>query len=330
LATGGYHLICLSPLDEEGLPVRAFALDDFGVSPTLRDLPPPTPEPGEVVIRIQASSVNGFDLAVASGMIKGYMEHQFPLVLGRDFAGTVEAASPEASRFAVGERVFGVVLKPVLHDGAFGEYVTMPEVYGVTKIPDGLDFASAGALGLAGTAALMSVEAVAPSAGETILISGATGGVGAYAIQMCVSRGATVIATAKPGEEADFVRGLGATSTVDYTGDVVGAVRSECPDGVDALIHLAGDASQLADTLKSGGRLASTLILAPDAFAGRPITVTGIAGDPSVTRLDRLAEDAAAGRLRITIQRTYSLDQIPQAFADFAAGTLGKLAVTIA
>jgi NADPH:quinone reductase-like Zn-dependent oxidoreductase len=310
--------------------MRAVAQDAFGSPPTLHDLPTPTPGPGEVLIRIQASSVNGFDLAVASGMIKGYMEHQFPLVLGRDFAGTVEATGPEAARFAVGDQVFGVVLKSVLHDGAFGEYVTMPEAYGVTKIPDGLDMTNAGALGLAGTAALMSVEAVAPVAGETVLISGATGGVGAYAIQMCVSRGATVIATAKPGEEADFVRELGAATTVDYTGDVVGAVRSECPDGVDALIHLAGDASQVADALKSAGRLASTLILAPDAFAGRPITATGIAGDPSVARLDRLAEDAAAGRLRIMIQRTYSLEQIPQAFADFAAGTIGKLAVTTA
>jgi NADPH:quinone reductase-like Zn-dependent oxidoreductase len=308
--------------------MRAVALDDFDGPPTLHDLPTPTPGPGEVLIRIQASSVNGFDLAVASGMIKGYMEHQFPVVLGRDFAGTVEATGPEASRFAVGDQVFGVVLKQVIHDGAFGEYVTMPETYGVTHIPDGLDMASAGALGLAGTAALMSVEAVAPSAGETVLISGATGGVGAYAIQMCVSRGANVIATAKLGEEADFAHGLGAATTVDYTENVLGAVRAECPDGVDALIHLAGDANQLADTVKPGGRLVSTLILSPDAFAGRPITASGIAGDPSVARLDRLAEEAAAGRLRIVIQRTYSLEQIPQAFADFAAGTIGKLAVT--
>ncbi len=261
-------------------------------------------------------------------MIKWYMEHQFPVALGRDFAGIIEATGPEASRFAVGDQVFGVVLKQVIHDGAFGEYVTMPEAYGVTKIPDGLDIASAGALGLAGTAALMSVEAVAPTAGETVLFSGATGGVGAYAIQMCVSRGATVIATAKPGDEADFVRGLGATTTVNYSGDVAGAVRAECPDGVDALIHLGGDANQLAVTVKSGGRLVSTLILSPDAFAGRPITASGIAGDPSVARLDRLAEEAASGRLRIVIQRTYALEQVPQAFADFAAGTMGKLAVS--
>src|SRR4029453_18531534 len=130
------------------MPMRAVAQDDFGSPATLHDLPTPTPGPGEILIRIQASSVNGFDLAVASGMIKGFMEHRFPLVLGRDFAGIVEATGPKASRFAVGDRVFGVALKQVLHDGAFGEYVTMPEAYGVTKIPDSLDIASAGALGL--------------------------------------------------------------------------------------------------------------------------------------------------------------------------------------
>lgn len=207
--------------------------------------------------------------------------------------------------------------------------MVVPEGFGVATVPDGPAIASAGVLGLAGVAAQMSVEAVAPSAGETVLISGATGGVGACAIQMVAARGATVIATAKPGEETNFVRRLGAASTVDYTGDVVAAMRAQYPDGVHAVIHLAGDGIALADTLVPGGRLASTLLLSPDIFAGRPITLIGVVANPESSRLEYLAGEVAAGRLQVPIERTYPLEQVPQAFADFAAGTLGKIAITL-
>src|SRR5215813_1847193 len=118
--------------------MRAVAIDSFGQTPAVHELPLPEPGPGELLVRVQSSSVNGFDLAVASGMIKDLMPHAFPLVLGRDFAGIVEATGADVSGFSVGDVVFGVVLKPVLQDGAFGEYVTVSESFGVTKVPDGV------------------------------------------------------------------------------------------------------------------------------------------------------------------------------------------------
>ena len=243
--------------------MRAVAIDDFGAAPALRDLPKPEPGPGEVLVRVQASSINGFDLAVAAGMLKGMMEHRFPVVLGKDFAGTVEAVGEGVVRFAVGDQVFGVVMKPELGDGAFGEHVAVGAGFGIAHIPAGLDVAVAGALGLSGTAALMSVNAVAPAAGEVVLVCGATGGVGAHAVQLAAARGAEVIATARPGEEADLVRGLGAAHTVDYTDDVPAAVRSLRADGVHAIVHLAADGLRLAELLVDGGRIASTLGLGP-------------------------------------------------------------------
>ena len=309
--------------------MRAVAIDDFGAAPALRDLPKPEPGPGEVLVRIRASSINGFDLAVAGGMLKGMMEHRFPVVLGKDFAGTVEAIGEGVTRFAVGDQVFGVVMKPELGDGAFGEYVAVGEGFGITHIPAGLDVAGAGALGLAGTAALMSVNAVDPAAGETVLVCGATGGVGAHVVQVAAARGAEVIATARPGEEADLVRGLGAAHTVDYTGDVPDAVRSVRSEGVHAVVHLAGDGLQLAELLVDGGRIASTLGLGPDQLADRDVTATAVIATPDAATLDRLAADVAAGRLRVPITRTYQLAEVPKALADFAGGTLGKLAVTI-
>nr|MDT0665373.1 alcohol dehydrogenase catalytic domain-containing protein [Micromonospora sp. DSM 115978] len=127
--------------------------------------------------------MNGFDLSVAAGYLAGMMEHRYPLVLGKDFAGTVAAVGDGVSRFSVGDAVFGVVTKPFLGDGGFGEYVTVPEQVGIAALPEGVDLTVAGALGLAGTAAVDALDAASPQTGETVLVSGATGGVGAIAVQ---------------------------------------------------------------------------------------------------------------------------------------------------
>jgi NADPH:quinone reductase-like Zn-dependent oxidoreductase len=308
--------------------MKAIAIDDYGAPPRLQDLPAPGPGEGEVLVRVQASSVNGFDLAVAGGYLKGMMEHRFPVVLGKDFAGTVEAAGPGAASLQPGEAVFGVVTKPVLGDGAFGEHVTNPETY-TARVPAGLDLAVAGVLGLVGTAALNAVDAIDPQPGETVLVSGATGGVGAFAVQLAAARGAHVIATAQPGQDEGYLRGLGARDTVDYTGDVPAAVAALRPDGIHAIVHLAGDGLELAELLVAGGRIASTLGLGADQIEGRAVQATAVMALPGTQTLERLAADVAAGKLTVPIQRTYPLQEVPQAFADFAAGTRGKLAISV-
>jgi NADPH:quinone reductase-like Zn-dependent oxidoreductase len=305
--------------------MRAIAVSDYGTPPSLTELPKPQPAPGEVLIRVVASSINGFDGAVAAGMLKGMMEHRFPIVLGKDFAGVVEALGEDASRFAVGDEVFGVVMKPYLGDGGLGEYLVVGEQYGIARVPQGLELHDAGALGLAGTAARDSVDALAPAAGELVLISGATGGVGAMTLQYALAAGAELIATARPGAEEEFVRGFGARHVVDYSGDLAAQVHALAPDGVPAVVHLAGDAAQLAGLLAPGGRIISTLGFGPDQH---PAAIAVMAS-PEASTLDRIAADGADGALRVPVKRTYRLEETPQALADFAAGTLGKLAVTI-
>src|SRR5215211_79109 len=103
--------------------MRAVALHDVGSAPTLTELPVREPGAGELLVRVAASSVNGFDIAVIDGWIRDFMEYRFPVVLGKDFAGTVEAVGPDVSRFAVGDPVFGVVT-PALAVRAFAEYMT--------------------------------------------------------------------------------------------------------------------------------------------------------------------------------------------------------------
>jgi NADPH:quinone reductase-like Zn-dependent oxidoreductase len=310
--------------------MRAFVLPDFESQPTLADIPTPEAKPGEVLVRVHAASVNGIDLSIASGRLQGMLEYHFPVVLGKDFAGTVEAVGAGVTDFAAGDRVFGVVSDPSpLNSRSFAEYLAVPAEPNLTRVPEGVDFATAGVLGLAGSAALQAVDAVAPAAGETVLVSGATGGVGAYAVQLAAARGATVIATAMPGDEEDFVRDLGASHGVDYTDDVAAQVRAIRPGGVEAVLHFAGDGAALGELLVSGGRLASTLIMSPDQLPVPNARVSGVFANPDTATLDRLAADVVAGRLRVPIQRTYQLDELGQAMADYAAGTLGKLAVSV-
>jgi NADPH:quinone reductase-like Zn-dependent oxidoreductase len=311
--------------------MRAVVLHAVPSRPEFADVDNPNPAVDELLVRVAASSVNGFDAATAAGYLQQMMEHRFPLIPGKDFAGTVAAVGAEVTAYAVGDAVFGVVMKPVLGTGAMAEYVTVPAAYGVTRIPDGLSMTDAGALGLAGTAALNSVDALGLDKGEAVYVCGATGGVGAFAVQFAVARGARVLATARPGAESDFVRGLTDADVhlIDYTGDVAGQVRQVVPDGVDAVLHLAGDATQLTGLVRPGGRIASTLGFGPQSVGDADVTAVSVIADPTPNTLARLAADAAAGTIRVPITATYALEEAAEGFAAFGPGALGKLAIVI-
>lgn len=309
--------------------MRAVVLTDFGLALELAELDVPQPGEGEVRVRVSAASVNGFDLAVANGYLKGIMEHRFPVVLGKDFAGIVDAVGTGVTGYGPGDRVFGVVTKQFLGHGSFAEFVTVPASVGVTTLPESVDFTEGAALGLAGSAALAAVDAVGPEPGQTVLVAGATGGVGNQAVQLAAKAGAHVIATACGGEETGLVSELGAAEVVDYTQDVTATVLGAHPPGVDAVIHLAGDPTALLPAMRSGGLFVSTLLSSPEQLPTETATVVPVSANPTPETLDRLAEDQAHGRTRVTIQRRYNLDDAPAAVADFAAGTLGKLVIAI-
>jgi NADPH:quinone reductase-like Zn-dependent oxidoreductase len=308
--------------------MRAVAFTHFGAVPALTELPVPEPRSGEVLVRLRTSSVNGFDLGILGGNFKEVFEYEFPVVIGKDFAGVVTSIGDAVTSLAVGDEVFGVVMRPTLGQGGFAEYVAVGETYGIAALPEGLDHAQAGALGLAGTASLNAVDAVDPAAGETVLISGATGGVGAYAIQFAAARGATVIATAKPGAETEFVTGLGAAHAVDHT-DLEAQVRAIAPDGVHTALHFAGDGAAVAGLLARGGRFASTVHFTPDEPAERDIKATTVMANPDQATLTRLAADVITGRLQVPLTKVYPLAEATQAIADFTSGTLGKLGIAI-
>ncbi|MGP4009745.1 NADP-dependent oxidoreductase [Streptomyces sp. 4N124] len=309
--------------------MRAVTLESVPSTPAVAEVDTSRPEAGELLVKVAAASLNGIDLATAAGYTQAFMEHRFPLVLGQDFAGSVEALGEGAEGFAVGDAVFGVVMKPFLGAGSLAEYVTVPAGHGVARIPAGVTTGDAGALGVAGATALVSLDAVALAEGETVLISGASGGVGSLAVQLAAARGAKVIGTARPGAQTDFVTGLtdAAVHVVDFTSDLQAQVRAIAPDGVDAVLHLAGDGAALAALLRPGGQLASATGLGQDDVKDHDITVHTIMGNPDAKILTSLAEQVAAGALRVPVTATYPLEQATQAFAAFA-GTPGKIAVS--
>lgn len=296
-------------------------------------LPEPEVGPRDVLVAIRAASVNGFDVYQASGYLVAMMEHRFPTVVGRDLAGVVEAVGSDVSDFAVGDEVFGFVPPvPPLQRGSYAESISGADLVLVPK-PTGLDFSHAAALPLAGTAALDLLDAVGVEEGDTVLIVGATGGVGAFAVQLAARRGATVIATARPAADA-FVRELGATDTIDHSaGSLTDAVRQQYPAGIAALVDLANQTDALTDlgsVVRSGGRLATVLGAADiEHFSSRGVTAVNVNAVPTADKLRRLATLASAGELRVPVQEVYSLDHADDALAAFQQGKRGKLVLRV-
>jgi NADPH:quinone reductase len=298
--------------------MKAITLDELGAQPALRaDLPAPMPGTNEVLVRVRTSSVNPVDNAIAAGMLKDMVEHEFPITLGRDYAGVVEQVGADVTGFAVGNDVFGFIpaMNPTVHDGSWAEFIVVPETTSIARAPAGVEPASAGAAPLAGITGLSAIDALALAHGNTLLVVGATGGVGSFAVQLATTAGATVIAPALP-EDEDYLRALGVADILARDADVAAATRERYPDGVDALLDAVSYEPGAYDAaLKDDARVAST-----NNAAGEGAGHTNVMAVPTTDNLQRLAQLLAAGTLKVHVQQTYPLDQ--------AAGAMNALATT--
>src|SRR5829696_6580728 len=313
--------------------MRAIAKEDFGEPIALMDLPAPEIGVGEVLIRVQAAGVNPFDWKVADGALKDGMEHRFPLIPGFDAAGVVERVGANVRELAQGDDVYGYLFKPVVGGGTYAEYVSAPANI-VAKKPETVGFAEAAALPTPGLTAMDLVDAVDLGEGETVLVVGATGGVGSYAVQLAARRGARVIATARRANEA-FVRELGATEINDHTReDLVESVRTTHPDGIETIIDMVSDPevlSRMAGLLKKGGRLASSVYAADvKSLAERSIKATNIGMQPNAQRLEELSWMVDAGELSVRLERTLPLEKAAEALEKSRTGHVrGKIVLLV-
>ena len=310
----------------------AWVLTAVGDAPELTEIVDPTPATDEVLVRVTASSVNPHDAMVASGAAARYLTYDLPAVLGTDVAGTVVGVGSAVADLAPGDRVFGLVRELTVRRGTFAELVAVPREW-LARTPDSVDDALAGTLGLAGLTALRCREAILPAAGETVLVNGATGGVGSFLTQMLAAQDVRVIATASGDAETTHAEKMGAAAVVDWRGvDVADGVRAIAPTGVTGIVDLvtrdADRLSGLADALLGAhGRLASTNHVARQS--GSVPTATNIVATADATAIQTLASLAAEGALRRATSRALRLPALPEALAALAAGSIGKIGLSI-
>lgn len=266
----------------------------------------PKVAPGLVVVRVRAAGINGLDWKIREGYLRDVMPTVFPTVLGLELAGEVHANAP-GSRFAAGERVFGLAAPG---NGAYAEFVAVPEVL-LAPIPAGVSNQVAAALPVAGLTAWQMLHAAgAPKADGTVLVHGASGGVGTLLVQMAKQLGLKVIATASPSSR-QYLLDLGVTTVIDRVSEKF----ENKVANVDLVIDLAGaDAPDRSwPLLREGGAMVSSTRF--DIAAPRTDGRRGIAFmmQPDSERLTAIAGAVAEGQLRITLDETLPLSAIPAA-----------------
>lgn len=327
--------------------MKAFVLTGFGRAPEFADIPAPVPGPGQIRVRVRATSVNPVDDMIRSGFFRAVQEYRFPAVFGRDVAGVVETVGDGVTRFREGDEVYGFVKRDYIGDGTFAEYVVVPEDFFVAPRPSRLSLDQAGTLAQAGVTALECVEAVPSGPGQVVLVNGATGGLGTFAVQIAKARGAQVVATARSADRAELIRSLGADYVVDPTqGDLVKLVREAVPEGVDGFVDFVKhvDSAVMGQgeddahrefarlchgVLGDGGVAASVTNGGVPELMG-PIPFANVHSTPSPANLGRLTALVDDGGVTPVVACTFSFDDIDAAFDRLlAGGTAGKLAVSL-
>ncbi|MEU6710753.1 NADP-dependent oxidoreductase [Nonomuraea sp. NPDC046802] len=312
--------------------MRAIAISGFGADPELIEAPRPEPRPGELLVRLRAAAYNPVDSKIASGALR--LSAGFPLIMGQDGAGVVAAIGPEVSGFRPGEEVYGRFTHPERGLGAYAEYGVVAQDGPVARMPKGMTFDQAAAVPTATVTALDLIEAARPQDGQTVLIVGATGGVGQSAVQLAALRGARVIATAAR-DAADLVRELGAGEIVDHTkAPVPDQVHAAHPEGVDVVLDLVTppDAiDAMADLLRPGGVICSaTHALDPQALAARSLRGVNVVNHVTRPILTTLADTIDSGALRVIVESLVPLERAPAALRDLTrGGARGKTVFTI-
>jgi NADPH:quinone reductase-like Zn-dependent oxidoreductase len=309
--------------------MRAFAVESFGEAPAIHDLSIPDAD-SAFVIRVRYAGVNPIDYKLLERLTA---TSTYPFVVGIDFAGVVERVPTKERELRTGDRIFGMART----HGAYAECtVVAPGVKTepLARIPDGVTDEQAAALPIPAITALGSLELLGVTAGQHLVVMGATGGVGGYAVQMARSRGAHVIATVR--DDPEEARRLGAEEVYDSKAvDVVDALRASHPDGVDAVLDLVSGSDAIhrdAEILKSGGSLVSTIYAADEGwFAERQITAHNIASSAnslsSPEGLNQVAHMLAEGTITARIRSMVGLDGAGQMLEKLRNGGLRGKAV---
>src|SRR5487761_1291840 len=290
--------------DAEETVMRAVTFDEFGDAEVLHgaDVPQPVPGPGQIRVRVGAAGVNPLDAKIRSGAAQAFMPTPLPAVLGFEVAGVVDALGDGVTGVAVGDRVVGWADAPA---GSYAEYA-LASAY--TALPGGVDFPAAVTLPVAVEAATRSLDLLKAGAGDTLLVHGTSGPVGAVAVQFAVARGATVIGTASQANQE--------------------RVRALAPNGIDAVLDVAGQGA-LPDSIELRGGTERIVPLADPAAPSLGVVFSAGAGGRPAKDLARAADQLARGELTTTVAAVFPFAEAAQAHRLVDGGHAGGKAVLV-
>lgn len=303
--------------------MKVVEVGEYGETPRVAERPVPDVGPGQVRVRVQAASINPVDRFIASGGFAGWSQHiPLPVVLGFDAAGVVDAVG-DGAPFAPGQPVAFMSAWFDRGTGTFAEYV-VADVGWVAPVPAGVDPVQAATVPLAGTTARQALDLLPDLAGLHVLVTGASGAVGGFAVQLAEDAGARVTAVASSGDEGR-VRALGADHVVPREGDVATAVRRHAPEGVDAVLDAAPVGPHLIAAVRDGGAFVTVLDTTVPAQE-RGVRVAKVSSAPDPAQLEQLLRALASGRLTTAVAAVIPFTEAADAFALSAkSGLRGKV-----
>lgn len=318
--------------------MKAVRFHQYGDAEVLRyeDVELPIPGPGQVRVRVAGTTFNGVDANIRAGRMQGPMPLTLPHTPGLDVAGTIDALGADTADTAhpgslrVGDQVVGFL--PFVTDGASAEFVLAP-AEGLTQAPTSLPLADAAALPLVGLTAWQALFDHADlRAGQRILVNGASGAVGAYAVQLAAADGAHVVATGS-ARSREHLRELGAAEVVDHTDDSTGGTATAVGEQVDVLLNLAPvtpeQLSALAALVRDGGVVVNTTVWMPaPSDEARGVRGIDLYVRPDASQLAELVARVDRGDLVVDVAERVSLPDLPTVHARAAAGKLaGKVVI---
>jgi NADPH2:quinone reductase len=315
--------------------MKAVVINEFGGADKLQfqDIPAPTPEAGEVQIKVAYAGVNPVDWKIREGFLQDWLPHVFPVTLGWDAAGVVSAVGEDVSSFKVGDPVWAYCRLPTVQHGTYAEYVTVPEHFVAPK-PASLELKQAAAIPLVALTAWQALfDFCNLRANQTVLIHAGAGGVGSLAIGFAKQVGAKVITTAS-AKNHPYVFELGADEAVDYTeNNFVQLIRQKHPEGVDVVLDCVGGETlqKSLQLVRPEGSLAS-IVDTIDAEFGKAKNVKSgfVFVTPNGVQLRSIGELLDRGDVRAPLVEELALEEAAEAQARSQAGhTKGKLVLKV-
>jgi NADPH:quinone reductase len=311
--------------------MRAAALDRFGGIETIqvKTLPVPEVGPDEVLIRVETAGVAVWDSFEREGGFARMFgtSPTFPYVLGSEGSGTVIAVGKDVDRFKEGDRVYAMSLAS--SRGFYAEFAAVKAEH-ASHVPWNLPSDQAGVMAVDAITGLRGLDALALRPGKSLLIFGASGGIGHLSVQLAKRLGARVLAVASGDDGVGLARRLGAEAVVDGRAqDVAGAARAFAPGGLDAaLLTAGGEAAQKAvECIREGGRVVYPNGVEPEPQAPRGVRISSYDGDPDAQVIEKLNRLIEAGPFEVQVARVFPLDQAAEAHRALDRHYLGKLAL---